>query len=79
VIVVYIDGLCEPTNPNGVACWGLWSVTAKLTTTKALQPICLTTYDLGRSRVTVKLTATKALQLNIFFESFFVDGAFWEF
>jgi ribonuclease HI len=24
VIVVYIDGLCEPTNPDGVACWGLW-------------------------------------------------------
>jgi ribonuclease HI len=22
VIVVYVDGLCEPCNPNGVACWG---------------------------------------------------------
>ena len=22
MIVVYIDGLCEPVNPGGVACWG---------------------------------------------------------
>lgn len=23
-VVVYVDGLCEPVNPGGVACWGLW-------------------------------------------------------
>jgi ribonuclease HI len=22
MIIVYVDGLCEPRNPNGVACWG---------------------------------------------------------
>jgi len=22
VIVVYVDGLCEPVNPGGVACYG---------------------------------------------------------
>ena len=22
MITVYIDGLCEPCNPNGIACWG---------------------------------------------------------
>ena len=22
MITVYVDGLCEPCNPNGVACWG---------------------------------------------------------
>lgn len=22
MIVVYVDGLCEPVNPNGIACWG---------------------------------------------------------
>lgn len=22
MIAVYVDGLCEPVNPNGVACWG---------------------------------------------------------
>jgi len=24
MIIVYVDGLCEPQNPNGVACWGFW-------------------------------------------------------